>query len=296
MNVLGVDGGHHKWGYPAIDDLVVDGMHAIGLLRAGEARRQGKGVDQRGKQFRLLGCRGHGGLETGEGATGPGAFHVAYAASHAAKRLTRGRYGRLLQKVNAQIEGNGVKATGEHDPGATGLCLFGVSGDHLLHPGRFAAQVDVVCAGCGAGGDQVTAIELVGPDCSQHNLCPFRHGLYRRGVVGVGNNQWQFGRKAQFLAHGFQFFQAASGNRPRHLTANTVLFVEVFCDQLSGVPGCAVDYDSQFPIFFHDMLSLCKLKLMALTVSPAQTACGCDVLVKMCRGAPNGVSRWSGTV
>ena len=59
MDVLGVDHRHHERRDPAVDDLVVTGLIAIGLLRPLETVGQGERVHQDIDKFRFFPGRRH---------------------------------------------------------------------------------------------------------------------------------------------------------------------------------------------------------------------------------------------
>ena len=69
-----------------------------------------------------------------------------------------GFLGSLMQHQHANIAGNGIEATGVHDPG-TGLLGGGVEfGDRAVHEQHLTAQVHVVSTGLGTRTHQLIAV------------------------------------------------------------------------------------------------------------------------------------------
>ena len=116
--------------------------------------------------------------------------------------------------------------------------------DHLAHPGRFAAQVDVVHAGFGAGGQQLVAVQLVRPHRAEHQPRALYQPSQRGGRSGVGHHQRRVGRRADFLAHRCQLVRIAPAHRPADalgIAAVGVACRHVLGHQPPGEAGGAVD-------------------------------------------------------
>ena len=243
VHVAGVDGRHDKGRSPAAQRLVKLRLGRRRLGRAGEAGRQRKGVAQQLVDLRigLGGCQCR--LEAGSGTAREGAFHLAYAALDPGQSGAKLFLCRLLQEVHAQVEGDGIKTAGEDDTRAALLGGLAMGINHLAHPCRLTAQVDVVGAGFRADTYQVRAIQLVGANGGQHHAGALCHRAQAVGVAGVSNHQRGVGRGIDLIANGFQFALAAARHGPAQAAVVGVLLAQVFCNQTAGVAGGAVDDD-----------------------------------------------------
>jgi hypothetical protein len=108
----------------------------------------------------------------------------------------------VLQQRDADIEGDGIKAAGKHDARAVQMGGFVMCLDHLAHPGRFAAQIDIARTGLHAGVDQTRSIELIGANRGQHDLGRPGERSEGRGIIVIGFDQRRIGVCGDFVAHG----------------------------------------------------------------------------------------------
>src|SRR5215468_2832454 len=130
----------------------------------------------------LGGCR-EGCLDTGIGPARERPLHGADAALDAMRRRTENLLRLFLTEEYAELEGQRVEAAGEHDPGAALLriCLMGV--DHLPHPDRLTAEIDIIRARGRAGREQLRAVELIGTDGRYHEPRLRDHRLQRGDIA-----------------------------------------------------------------------------------------------------------------
>jgi hypothetical protein len=123
--------------------------------------------------------------------------------------------------------------------------------DHLAHPDRFAAQIEIVGAGRGAGGDQIGAVELIGPDRGQHRPGLREHRIQRRRIACISGYQRRVGRRADGVADSREFIQAAPGHGPGEVTA-AVTRRQILGHKLAGKTAGTVDNDVEFRRRLHD--------------------------------------------
>jgi hypothetical protein len=102
---------------------------------------------------------------------------------------------------------------------AAGLGCGLVRVNHLAHPGRLAAEVDIVDTRPGACRHQPAAVELVRPDRAEHQPRLRHQRRQAAGIVGVGHDERRLGGRAQFVAHGPQLGQAAPAHGPAQAAA-----------------------------------------------------------------------------
>ena len=214
VHVLGVDGGHHEGAGPGAQQRVVGGRVAIGLGRALEARRQRKRVGHQPGGGRVAGGLLEGGQRAGRSAAGQAAAHSLDAPLHPGQRRTQPGLRLVLQVDHAQVEGDGVEAAGEDDARAAGRRRALQQRDHAGHPGRLAAQVQVVGAGVGAGRDQGLAMPLVGADGGDHRASlPHQRG-HVGCVAGIGAEQGHAVGRADLAPQRCQLGAIATGQGP----------------------------------------------------------------------------------
>src|ERR1700743_212810 len=94
----------------------------------------------------------------------PASAHVAHAPFDARGRRPEHALGFLLHKEGAELEGHRVVTAGEHDACTAGLRRGFVLADHLVHPDRLAAEVEIVGARGNAGRQQLVAVPLIWAD------------------------------------------------------------------------------------------------------------------------------------
>ena len=254
--VTGVDGRHHERRQPGVQLVVVDRLPRLRLLRALEARRQGKRVGEQLVDLRVL-LGGHQGrLQAGGGTAGEGALHLAHPALHAGQVGAQVLLGVLLQEVHAHIERDRIKPAGKHDPRAARLGGLAVGVDHLAHPRRLAAQIHIVRTGLGAGRHQRLAVQLVRPHRGQHHAGALRQRLQGLRLVGVGGDQRHRIRHADFLAHRLQLLLAAAGHGPLHVAIGAVLLMQILRHQPAGEAAGAVHHDVELSPVAHNRQSV----------------------------------------
>ena len=118
--------------------------------------------------------------------------------------------------------------------------------DHLPHPDRLAAEIEIVGAGCDAGREQLVAVELIRADGGDDRFGLVDHRLQRGGIAGIGHDQRRIRGRADRVAHGFELVEAAPGHRPFQLLVVLVMRGEIFGDELAGESGRAIDDDVEF--------------------------------------------------
>jgi len=123
----------------------------VRLFRAVKAHGQAERVLQHAENGRILADRCHGRLEARRGAAGEGALHLADAALDARYRRAEAFFCGLLGEPDAEIERDRVEAAGKHNARTAGLGGALILSDHLVHPGRLAAQIDIIGPRIGAG-------------------------------------------------------------------------------------------------------------------------------------------------
>jgi len=153
------------------------------------------------------------------------------------------------------------EATGKDQARAGRLRLGLMTGGHRRDPVGLAGQVDIVGPGLGAGRDQVGPIELIGARSRDHHLGPTGHGRQRRGVMRVGDQYGQAGRRADQAPNLGQLVGAASRHRPFDRTRRTIVQQQILGDQATGIAGGAVDNDVELAGFAHGFASILKVWL-----------------------------------
>jgi hypothetical protein len=165
----------------------------------------------------------------------------------------------VLQEHHAQVERDRIEAAREHDSRPARLRRRGEAGNHVCHPARLAAQVDVVGAGLRAGFHQGLTVALVRADGGDHDAgLPHQRG-HRRRVGRVGSEERQGGRRTDFAAHFGELVQIAPRHRPGHLFAHAVGGVQVLGHEPPGESGGAEDDDVE--VSFHAQSSHTVLTL-----------------------------------
>ena len=177
---------------------------------------------------------------------GERALHIADAALDAADRRAENLLRRLLDKEHAEFERQRIEAAGKHDARAARFRRRLMRVDHLPHPDRFAAEIEIVGARRRADRDQLRAVELIRPDRRDHRSGLIDHRFQRRGIAGVGHDQGRVGRRADRVAHRSEFFHAAPGHRPFQIAVAVVMRRQIFGDELAGETGGAIDDDVEF--------------------------------------------------
>ena len=118
VDIFGVDRGHDETGRPTAQAFVIFGLVTCRLRRAvkiaGQAERIGKIANHCSVFRRRRHCR----FQAGCCAAGKSPLHGTHAAFYARGRCTEGIHTMLLQHHHAKIEGNGIKASGKHNPRA----------------------------------------------------------------------------------------------------------------------------------------------------------------------------------
>jgi len=176
-------------------------------------------------------------------------FHATAHAGTGGAELVAGG---VLQVEHAEVEGDGVEPAAEDDAGPARLRGLLVGGDHVAHPQRLAAEVDVIVTPLCAGGHEVTAVELVGPDGADDAARPRGHGVEAGRVARIRNDQRRVRRRADLVAHGGELVGIAPGHGPGKAVA--ALLCEVLGDEAAGKAGGAVDDDVEVPLLFHAWL------------------------------------------
>ena len=121
--------------------------------------------------------------------------------------------------------------------------------DLFSHPRRFAAKVGVIGAGLYAGSNKIVAVKLIWAHRSEHDFGARAHGFEISKIIRIGDHKRRIGRCTDFIANGFELFLRAPGHCPfGPIIAPAVMLVEIFCDEASGVAGCAVDDDIKFGV------------------------------------------------
>jgi len=123
--------------------------------------------------------------------------------------------------------------------------------DHLAHPERLAAEVEIVGAISHTGRKQLGAVKLIRTDGRDHGPGLVDHGFQRRGIAGVCNNQRCVGGRADGIAHRSELVRAASGQRPFRIALAGIMCREIFSDELAGEAGGAIDNDVEFRRRLH---------------------------------------------
>ena len=237
MHVSGVDVRHHKRSRPRCQIIVVERLVARRLLWALKARRQRERISQQRHQTEVVGRGRENRFHACRGAARQRALHDADPSLDPADRRTQQLFRGLLAKENPEFERDRIVAAGKQDAGAGVFCRGLMRIDHLAHPDRFAAEVEVVGAGGGAGCDQVRTVVLIGTDRRQHQISLVDHRRQRRWIAGVGLDQGGIGRRTDRIAHRGQLVEAASGHRPFRSAATGIMRRQIFGDELPGEAG-----------------------------------------------------------
>ena len=243
------------WPFDLAQRVVDHRLVAVGLLRPFEAGRQAEGAAQPVEHTRVFRGSDHGRLQAGRGAAGEGALHLAHTATHARRRVAEALAEGLLQEEHAQVEGDRIEAAGKDDARAAGLRRGLVRVDHLAHPGRLAAQIDVVHAGFGTGGQQRAAVELVRPHGAEHQPRAPHQLRQGGGRFGVSQHQRRVGRRADLVAHRRQLVRTTPTHRPAQafgIEAVGIALCHVLGHQPAGEAGGAVDDDVE--VLLHGCL------------------------------------------
>ena len=162
--------------------------------------------------------------------------------------------GGLLAEEHAEFERKRIEAAGKHDPGAAGSRGGLVGVDHLPHPDRLAAEVEIVGAGGRAGRDQLGAVELIGPDGRQHrgwsarpwpSAKPDRRRRRRSGRCRRARRSRRARRRV---------FPGCARPSPISDAPAAIMRREIFGDQLPGEAGGAIDDDVEFRRRLHDQI------------------------------------------
>ena len=246
MNVAGVDERHHERRRPGLQVLLEDRLVARRLLRPLEPRRQRERILQHRNETEILGGRLERRLGARGGAAGQRAAHVAHAALDAGSRRAEHLLCFLLHIEHAEFERQRVEPAGKHDARAARFRRRLMLVDHLPHPDRLAAEIEIVGAGGDAGRQQFVAVELIRTDRRDHRLRLLHHRLQRRGIAGIGHDQRRIRRRADRVADGGELVLAAPGHRPFQTGVALVMRGEIFGDELAGEAGGAIDDDVEF--------------------------------------------------
>ncbi len=81
------------------------------------------------------------------------ALHFTHATANCIDGMARAALGFLLKKINAHIKRDRIKAAGQHNARAA---LFGLAikaFNHIAHPRRLSAKIDIIRAVRDAGPD-----------------------------------------------------------------------------------------------------------------------------------------------
>ena len=170
VNVLGINGCHDEGCRPAAEIFLIDGCKTGRLLRASKAFGKRKRIHEYVDHLGVFSRRRHRRLEAGECPAGERALHRTHTAFNATHYAADFLLRRLLQEKYAQIKGYGVETTGKNNARAAGLRRLAVGRDHVMHPCRLAAQINIVGSGLGASAHHVSSIELIGAHRSQYHL------------------------------------------------------------------------------------------------------------------------------
>ena len=246
MHVAGVDGRHDKGRRPGAHVLVEQRLVAARLFRTVEPRRQDEGILHHRDQAEIL---RHGRERRPRaccGAAGERAFHGADAALDPRDRRAELLLRRLLHEVNAELERNRVETAGEQDPRAARFRRRLMRVDHLAHPQRLAAEIEIVGPRGGTGRDQFRAVELIWADGRDDQPGLRDHRLQRGGIAGIGDDQRGVIGCPDRVAHRGELVPAAAGHRPFQTAIALVLSNEILGDQLAGKTGGAIDDDVKF--------------------------------------------------
>ena len=139
VDIFGVDRRHDEIGRPTAQAFVIFGFIPRWLRRASKIGRQAERVGQITDNRRVLASSGHGRFQAGCGAAGKRALHRAHTALHPGCGRAKCRNAMLLQHHHAKVEGDGIKASGKHNPRARRLGGRVMLVDFLTHPCRFTA-------------------------------------------------------------------------------------------------------------------------------------------------------------
>lgn len=245
VHILRVDRRHDEWRGPGAGRAVIFGHHAGWLRRAFKAGGEGKAALEEADDLRVLGGGLHRFGKARNGAAGGAALHLADAALDARGGLAVGLDRLLLEEPDAEIERDRVKPAGKDDARAARLRRIIMRVDHLAHPRRFAAQVDIVGAGLRTGGDELRAVQLIGADRRDDDAGARAHEFQARGVVGIGDHEGRFGGQAHLIADFGELRQAAAAHRPARDAARG----QIFRDKPAGKAACAIDDDVKLCVF-----------------------------------------------
>src|ERR1700751_262551 len=130
--------------------------------------------------------------------------------------------------------------------------------DHLPHPDRLAAEIDIVRARGRTGSDKVRTVELIRTDRRDHATGLIDHCLQRGGLAGIRNDQWRVRRCADRIADMSELVRAAPGHRPFQLLVVAVTRSEVFGYELTCETGRAIDDDVEFRRRVHARIPSCR--------------------------------------
>jgi hypothetical protein len=249
VHVLCVDGGHHEWGTPGTREVVQSGLVEVGLRRAAEAGRQCKRVGHRPGGLWVATHGGHGLDQAGRGAAREAALHQHHAPLHVLQRLAVALQRVVLEEAHAQVKGHRVKAARENDARTAGLCGWVVAPNHLRHPGRLAAQVDIVATGVDTGLQQRFAVQLVGAHGGDHGVGAGRQATQCGGVGRVGRQERHRTGCLDQIADLFQLGCAAAGQAPAHAAVLAVTLLQVLGHQPAGETAGA-EHD-EVELLFH---------------------------------------------
>ena len=144
MNVAGVDQRHHERRSPGLQVFLIHRLAARRLLGSLEPGRQRERILEDRNQAEILGNRFERRLGARGGAAGQGAAHIAHAALDAQSRRTEHPPGFLLHKEGAEFERHRVEPARKHDARAARFRRGFMLVDHLAHPQRLAAEIEIV--------------------------------------------------------------------------------------------------------------------------------------------------------
>ncbi len=198
------------------------GRRRCRLRRAAEAGHQRERVGHVARGLRVAGHSLQRGQQTGRGAAREAALHDQHARLHLGQRPPRTRQRQPLQRQHAQVEGYRVETARENDPRAAGTGRGVVAADHRGHPGRLAAEVQVVRGLGDASLQQRLAAELVGADGGDHGARALGQAPQRGRIAGIGLDQRVALGQAEFRRQRPQPRPAAAGQRPAQALAAAV--------------------------------------------------------------------------
>ena len=124
--------------------------------------------------------------------------------------------------------------------------------DHLPHPDRLAAEIEIIGAGGRAGRDQFVAVELVGSDRGDD-------AIWSAATIAFSDAASPASATISGVSAGAPIASRTDSSLSRlrpaiaHFELRVVLVLrgEIFGDELTGEAGCAIDDDVEFRRRLH---------------------------------------------